>query len=379
MRGRGTLAPMSPATFAEHFELVDSTRRSFDVKPERDPQVYVDLADDSHLSRVWTTLGGETPQLLVRGDYGTGKSQLLRHIEYSSAQRRMRPVYVALGGLDARYAILTLHTRVMSVLDRVLFECLPKVADMGAWLAAQRLDVDVENAFRRLRATPRETIARSWLSGVGPTPTQARNAGFRGKLFEQAGPVELVRIWKAIARLHSDVDHKLLLILIDEAEAFSKIGEAGAAGIGQALRELFDQDNAAMGCVVGVHLADSRDTSFHPALARSDFQTRIAGRSIQLRPLQSPKRIQMFVTELWRQLHGSASPTLFSEADLATFGANFEALETTALGKQTGPITQRRVVNLLAHIGHYGYALGNEPPISMQTISQACQVQRASG
>jgi|GEM_PF-6724556 len=370
---------MSPVTFAEHFDLLDPTRRSFDVKPERDAHLYVDLIDDNHLSRVWNTLGSETPQLLVRGDYGTGKSQLLRHIEQSASQRRMRPVYVSLGGLDARYAILTLHTRLMGVLDRVLFESLPKLPDIEGWLAAENLDVDVENAFRRLHATPRETIARSWLSGVGPTPTQARKAGFRGKLFEQAGPVELVKIWKTIARLHNKVDHKLLLILIDEAEAFSKISERGAAGIGQALRELFDQDNAALGCVVGVHLADSRDTSFHPALARSDFQTRIAGRSFQLRPLQSPNRIQMFVADLWRQLHGNSPPPLFSEATLKTFGQNFEALETAALGEQLGPITQRRVVTLLAHIGHYGYGLGDKPPISMMTISRACEARGVSG
>ncbi len=344
-------------SFSEHFGLRDSSRTSFGLDPDRDAELFVDL--DGLEERLEKELNLPSPKLVLQGDFGTGKTHILRLIERKFApQLGHRPVYIELGGFGKKSNFRDLYIVVMARLEGVLLESLTKLvaAKQPGGLesilkAHESMNSDILSAFRRL-ADPNEkekANIRAWLLGTGPTPSQARRINFAGRLFEFADPPTLVGIWKICGQIIARAQSRRLLLLIDEGEVFSRVVDPDAqAHIGAGLRNLFDQSNHDIGCVFGINTPDVRQ-GVHP-FERSDLASRVSTKKILLKPLEGEDRVIRFYESLWRML--SALPALLNQRAKVLLGQQAQQMHAAiSVEPRTRAVTQRKVVQILDYVG----------------------------
>jgi hypothetical protein len=318
------------------------------------------------------------PQVVVTGDFGTGKSHVLRHIEKKLApERKIRPVYFQLGAFMRRASFVDLHITVMEELLELVELNLARVPDVKSLLDEKTsLKGDTKAAFAQLADTTtpnaRRAMLRSWLRGTGPTPTQARKElGFSGRLFENPNPVTLVNLWKAAGELQRAVDGYTLMLLMDEGEAFSKMVSPDAqASMGSGLRTLFDTDNRSLGIALGLNTPTSRK-GLHPML-QADVTSRLQGKQLGLQPLGDPARIRRFLEGLWERLRGpKASPALFDERAMDFLATQLRELRNAiSLRTQTlSPTpTQRDLMSVLRYIGEFALRDQKPPPLTRDML-----------
>jgi hypothetical protein len=304
--------------FAEYLHLRDGSREKLILSPEHDANIFVDL--DGILPRVKEKLAHAAPKLVVFGDIGTGKSQLLRHVEQQLApEHRFRPVYVVLSGLDRRSRFDRVHALVMQALERPLIDVLQS-NDVAAWLDRQSgLTLDMKHALQLLRdpRTKPDALARAraWLKGPGITHAQAHKLGFSGRLTDTAGPAQLVDFWKQIGELYHTCsrDRRALLLLFDEGESIQQsMGPESLRDLGNGFRQVLDPDNRSIGCMFGLNLPALRGGE-HPFL-RADVERRHDDVRINLQPLGGPERVRAFTERLWGILADPLHPMLTADA-----------------------------------------------------------------
>lgn len=370
--------------FADHFRLRDRSRETLKLSPEHDAAIFVDL--DNVLSRVRDLLRNAAPKLVVFGDVGTGKSQLLRHVEKVLApERRFRPVYVVLSGFDRRSRFERVHALVMQALEGPLLEALEAPA-AGTWLErAEELSLDVKSAFRLLRdpQIKREDHARvrAWLKGPGITSAQAHRLGFGGRLTDTFGPAQLVDLWKQIGELHAACsrDRCPLLLLFDETESIQQaMGPDGLRDLGNGFRQLLDPDNRSVGCMFSLNLPAMRGGE-HPFL-RGDVTRRYDDGAILLQPLGGPERVRQFTEGLWRELGDPAWPLLTTEA-ISYVGNHLTKLRERAGAVVTGSLkrtpTQADLIVVLSFIAEAAFSAGTPLPLSVAALRAGLSIEEA--
>jgi hypothetical protein len=358
--------------FAEFFRLRDPHREGIKLSPEHDAEVFVDI--DGLLPKVVERLR-TAPKLVVFGDYGTGKTQLLRHIEQKlAASVPLHPVYIVLSGFERRSRFQRVHTIVMQALEDTLTDLVTGKPDVEAWIRERR-DVaeDVRNALLHL-ARPTlppgdRTKVRAWLKGTGPTALQAQKLGLSARLFDLCGPADLVKVWRCIGQMHQEhsPDRSKLLLLFDEGESIQQIvSPEGQHDVGSGLRALLDEDTRELGCVFGLNLPSARAT--HPFL-RTDIERRIGDGVLHLRPLGGPQRVRDFTTALWGEI-SDGLPLLANDA-LPYVGERLMVL-LEKLGLTFGPpnrmATQSDLLMLLDRVAQTAFQRKIKPPIPLSEV-----------
>lgn len=372
--------PIRATPFAHLFRLADPRRVSFELSPEHDAALFIDL--DGVVGWIEKRIAApeRAPQLVVTGDFGTGKSHVLRLIEKKLAPaRKIRPVYFQLGPFQRRSSFLDLHISVMEELLEILEQNLTHLEEVPSFLE-QKTSVkgDVKAALVALARPdtpePKRAMLRSWLRGTGPTPTQARkDLELSGRLFEGASPITLVNLWKAVGELQRKADGRSLMLLMDEGEAFSKmVSPDSQASMGAGLRTLFDPDNRSLGIGLGLNTPTSRQ-GLHPML-QHDVASRIQGKQLQLSPLVDPVRIRRFLEGLWERLRGpKAPPELFDEGATDLLSNHLRTLrDSISLRSQTlSPTpTQRDLMSVLRYIGEFAMRDGELPPLTREMLDR---------
>lgn len=354
--------------------LRDPDRASLTLSPEQDAELFVDIDGLTAVVRSW--LKEQAPKGVVYGDYGTGKSHLLRFIEKKLVpERPLRPVYVELAGFGRKATFFDVHLRVMNALLPVL-ESLSSRAELDDWMGsdtAGRLSTaDVRHAVKRLGDSsappPERALTRAWLLGTGPTPTQARKAGFTGRLFESASAVDLGHLWQLCSELHQLAYKKRLLLLVDEGEGLQKIVHPDSlimlyAGI----RHLVDPDNQSVGCIFALNTPEARE---HP-FSRSDVLSRVTGKSQPLVPLNTPERVARFTTELWKKV--STEPRLLTADAMGELSRRLTAMRN-AIAFEARPSavtpTQRDLLSVLSFLTRQAANDQRPPPYSVEDLTR---------
>lgn len=335
------------------------------------PEADADLLVDVQGLQKWTNgcFREETPKGLIYGDFGLGKSHLLRHIEKTQADK-VRCVYVALSGFERKSTFTDVHFRVGQPLAALVEELAPRMPT--GWCDTSQLSTDARIVFQQL-ARPdlkleERASLRAWILGTGPTPTQARKLGLSGRLVEGAGPAEFVRLWREISRLHREVQGKRLVLLMDEGASFQRVGPDGLTSLGQGYRELFDTGNQELGCFAGVNLPEANAS--HP-LGRSEVTSRLSREWVlTLKPLVSIPETISFIHELWRQL-APGRPALLTDEALIWVATNLRFLRarTTFDPRELeNQPTPRDLLKLLTHIGQSGWQKDIPPPLTLRMV-----------
>lgn len=346
--------------FARHLGLRDQARDSL----QPDPDVDVDLYVDQHhtIDRAMARFSEVVPKLVVRGDYGTGKTHLLRVLQSRMSPDRFRPVYVKLEAHGPSGDTARLHDDLVCALEgeALLGDCVSS--------PPSGLEADVQHAFERLTSDPKDPVVRSWLLARGPTPTQARKAGFTARLFDFARGVRYVKIWRAFASSFKKNTGMTLVFLIDESETFQDVVHPGrAADLGVAFREIFDTANRDFGAVAGLTMPKAK-RGIHPLLRRPDVASRVQDVSLDLRPPSSVEDRFGFMKTLLERL--SPRP-IFSDDGLRFLAEEAEDLliRRFAVGVTRDPV-QRDLVKMLDHFGRTAVVNREPVPIDAATLER---------
>jgi hypothetical protein len=283
-------------TLSAYLATRDPQRDSLQPDPETEPDLYVDL--DDLVTKAMGRMAARAPKLVLVGDYGTGKTHLLHVLKDRLDKDRFTPVYVKLEAHGRFAESRHLHDSMLVQLEThgLLRECI-----LGA---SDPLDPDLRIALDKLRSNTSDPVARAWLLGRGPTPTQSRNAGFTTRLSDFARGVKYAEIWRALAIGYTKSTGKELLFLLDESETFQEVVDATrAADMGIAVREMFDAGNKAYGVIMGLTAPKARGgtLNLHP-LGRPDVLSRVQDAIIQLRPIETVDRLVVFLAELLSRL-----------------------------------------------------------------------------
>jgi len=365
--------------FADYFSLKDRNRDSFRLNPQKDAAIYVDL--DGNLGELDKRLKDEgVPKFVVEGDFGTGKSHILRRIQGQGCSNDQEPIYIELSGFGRRSDFLSVHRQIMNGLLPELVKSLIQLKEDDIEQVAQARDLmqDIKTAFKVLarksigRSEPKD-VARSWLlAGHSLSPAAIRKAGYPDRLSVLAGPVNLVTMYKAIGDLFERAFDRKLLILLDESESFTQVVDRDAqAQIGSGLRGFFDPENDSVGIVLGLNTPRARSGT-HPML-RSDVRSRVGTRRIELKPLGEPQRIQSFIEKLWPQLTGDSTtlPFLLDRSAQDVLTNNLDELKSLLIFDRLAPSsTPRDVLELLSEIGRHAVNQRTQPPISAPHLNR---------
>lgn len=314
--------PSAPTAFAKYFGLRDPGRSSFELDPRRDSELLVDI------DGVWEKLNRllesdvrakGAPKAVIEGDFGTGKSHILRKVEHHCRLPASGyvPIYVELSGFGRRSTFFDVHKVLMRHLLEVTRAALKRFAN-GPDARAKLMKI-LEDCGVRLPsasvamlelATPtigdvepdKAVAARSWLQGVRLSAAQVKIArDLQPSLFETSGPSELVGLYRALGEVEQQTSGRKPLLLIDETEAFSRVVDPDAqASIGHGIRSLFDPTNHTVGVFLGLNMPNVRRDQ-HPML-RPDVASRTQGNTYKLKHLNTPTRVRAFITWLWPAL-----------------------------------------------------------------------------
>lgn len=362
------------ASFAQFFGLRDVRRTSLVLSPVHDAEIYVDM--DDVLSRVREWLRG-VPGFVIYGEYGTGKSHLLQHIgQVLAPPARLHPVFVELSGFDRHSKFKLVHSRTMQAMEEPILTLLSSNRDVKTWIATQSgLNPDMKKALVALsepQAKPEERAhLRAWIKGTGPTPSQAARLGLSGRLFDNVGPAELVSFWKCLGEMYQQFSptRATLLLLMDEAAALQEVvSPEGLLDIGTGIRYLVDPSNRSIGYGFGLNLPGARGV--HPFM-RSDVESRVHSKTVQLQTLGDEKRIIRFLDGIWHLLSAGA---FFLSRDAVTFVAGHLPLLREKFGTsiatptKTAAPTQRDLLMVLDRIAQTIWGMEHSVPLSLSDL-----------
>lgn len=293
------------STFAEHFDLYDPDRVSLELDPRRDAKIYVDVHGVMPKIKDILVATSPAPKLLVTGEWGMGKSHTLWHVATELLPELADPaheVFVKLGGLTNKARFLDVYRQIIQALREPLEDALRQLADLtDDDLAGLTQDgrLVLRSLGERLRAdadAPELGALRMWLSGAGPTPTQAMRLGLGTRLKDSPHHQDLVPLLLAASRIIARAKKSRPVIFIDESTAFRMPrGQDAKVSISEGLRELFDQDNRDLGIVLGMYDRGA------PWL-RLDVLQRLENRRVELSPLVSTDEVAEFTRRLGHEM-----------------------------------------------------------------------------
>jgi Cdc6-like AAA superfamily ATPase len=301
------------------FCLRDS-RRNFGINPHDDPKFFFGRTDiqEELMNRVTKDIALHIPiKLVLVGDYGTGKTHLLRHLQYRVNQDNLglHVIYLTIGDLSRKSRFSVLYRSIMKAIGmNELIRLLEGLEDKSANLG------ELEDNLERI--TREESGSKSVSGMLRQTHLQKNNPSilmdiwrwFLGEPINVAklnsfgvpdGLTELVdylKVLMAIGTLYEEIDQHQLLVLVDEAESLRLVSDVEAiANWANAIRELFDDSNSCLGIAFGMGAASIDADDIPEMFNERAVRSRLVGRTVDLRPL-AEEDLTSFLRDLISEL-----------------------------------------------------------------------------
>lgn len=253
----------------------------------------------------------KTPKMIIFGPYGSGKTQLLYHIDYLLANEppetcKLTPYIVHLNvEMKSKSDHRHWHLQLMEALGKGTVtkwvEAISKkVPNIEEELKKVFKDPNVAEAMRKLLIGGLEHTAWRWLCGQELSAKEleqlkvTRNLGYIG-----AGDMAQALI--SIGNL-AEINQVKLIFMIDEAERFTavKTGD-GTEYLTDYLRELSEKSNMSTGFMLA---GTAQAMSDLPSVFLSDAVIRRVGRNnyIEIPYLSAVNDVKIFLNELLKEL-----------------------------------------------------------------------------
>jgi hypothetical protein len=261
------------------------------------------------------------PRVVVEGDFGSGKTHLLRA---ALLKQERSVVWVELSGLHARTAWAGwdgLHATLLQGPLDAWATAIGMVSTRQIDAALQHTTLkDVEDVRKALRdllgprsisgqPSPAQLDARAWFTASRTlTASAARKAGFSALAVEVLSPSRHAELLDVLARLAWDRDKERLgesaprpVLVIDESNSFANLRQGSAvSGLKDWTRALVDPDRSALGVIFGVVTPKHSFGAEHP-IFRTDVRSRIPTH-IVLPSLGDLDQTRQFLDALWAKV-----------------------------------------------------------------------------
>lgn len=207
------------------------------------------------------------PKFVIYGDWGVGKTHTLRHVEYVIATNTAFPattVYVELPDISKKSSFQVAHAAFLDALgiDRakqwMATYQVKHQEDALARIQEMTQSGDIAKAFSTLPGFGEGArTAWDWLRGVSLTPADARGVGLPPVL-EQSS--HMGGVLKMLGELSRDVEDKMLVLMLDEAEKIQFVTDGDALNHWlNAFKVLADPLTKDVGLVISAAFRDPDD------------------------------------------------------------------------------------------------------------------------
>lgn len=297
-------------TLGSWFHLRDG-RRSFKPDPLLDKQAmfcHQDVQGEIQFAIEKAVSTGETAKMLLWGDWGVGKTHILRHLEYwlstRSADFPSRVVFVEIGDIAKSSRFGVVHKDLLDGIGldttiRLAFEYLRRGRDLITDLEALGIPAAIRQAFQKFFVAmpgqaPPDIAVSAWnyLRGldIGRVGT---SLGLQSQIQDSK---EYYYVLMALGYLVREVENRQLLFLVDEAsklEAVSDVLEVERHWV-NVNKMIFDQENKYFGFVYTV---SGKADELPGALFEPQIQNRLGKRVYELKTL-GPDDVSQFLASL---------------------------------------------------------------------------------
>jgi Cdc6-like AAA superfamily ATPase len=243
----------------DFFVANDADARLLFARQELDSQL------DAILRKSFRT--GNPPKFVLYGDWGVGKTHTLHHIAHvveNTPGYKARIVFVELPDINARDTFQVAHAAFLDALG---------ITTVKSWMVHFQTKYQSDAMPSIQRATQSEDIAKAffsligfgeqariswdWLRGERISSTDARNAGLSAVL-EQSN--QFAAVLRMLGRLCADVDDKLLIFMLDEADKLQFVTQGDAINHWlNSFRILSDDLTKEIGLIVAASFRDPDD------------------------------------------------------------------------------------------------------------------------
>jgi Cdc6-like AAA superfamily ATPase len=223
---------------ADWFGLAGN-RRDFYVENQADARLLFARTElNERLTALLRRSGrtGNPPKLVLYGDWGTGKTHAMRHMQYvieSNSDYAAEVVFVELPDIGAKTNFQSAHSALLDALgiDRVkVWVSQFQARNTNALEIVQQWtqSADIAKAFSTLIGYGEASrIAWDWLRGVKLSPAEARSAGLPPSLDQSH---HMVQVLRATGRLAQEIDGRMLVLMLDEATKLKDVSDDYAEG-----------------------------------------------------------------------------------------------------------------------------------------------------
>jgi Cdc6-like AAA superfamily ATPase len=256
-------------TMAEWFGLAEG-RRNFWIENDADAKVFFARANiDEKIQALLRTSFRTSypPKFVLYGDWGVGKTHTMRHVEYvinTNDAYRALCVFVELPDITAKTNFQEAHAALMDAigLDRVKTWMVQfqtkyqsKVKDI---IQKETQSEDIFRAFSTLIGFGEAArIAWDWLRGTSLSSAEARTVGLPQQLSQSN---HLVGVLRMAGRLSLDIDGRMLVLMIDEADKLRVVSNGDAvAHWKNALKLLSDKLTKETGLIIAGAFNDTQE------------------------------------------------------------------------------------------------------------------------
>ncbi|OQC18254.1 MAG: hypothetical protein BWX72_00138 [Firmicutes bacterium ADurb.Bin080] len=300
--------------FREWFCLKD--RESFIIDPqinEADARFYFGQEDvkQTIIRQLRFSFVGNMPKMLLIGQYGSGKTQMLFYIRHlllnfppSSLKLKPRIVMLAIE-MKSRSNHQDLHLQLMEGISKnVVSEWVASIAKKGLNLEEQLrkifIDENVVQALVKLTIGGINYIAWRWLTGQVLSNKELEQLGVTRNL-GQIGAGEMVDEIVGIGKLAELIGEKIIF-LIDEAERFLNINTPDAQNaLEDYFRNLSEKKNASVGFIIAA-TASGLDGAAR-FLATDAVTTRMGKQNIiTIKPIPTLDDVKSFITQMLAEI-----------------------------------------------------------------------------
>ncbi len=253
------------------------------------------------------------PKVVLFGAYGTGKTQTLHHIDHylktsppKSLRHKPRAVHVVLE-MSSKSSYREWHLQLLEALSRDTVttwveRAFEKAPDWDEFLKRTLNDPNLIQAVKNLRGGGEPPLtAWKWLTGQKLSAAELQRLNLTRSLGD-VGSGDLVNAIVALGRLATESSGEKLILLMDEAESFSRIRDVDAVeSVHNYLRRLADQQNSSLGFVIST-FANIED-DMPDIIQRADVRSRIgASNYLEIPPLPGVEDVKAFLEELLQEL-----------------------------------------------------------------------------
>jgi Cdc6-like AAA superfamily ATPase len=252
-------------TMAEWFGLKDG-RTDFYVENQADARLLfarteLDTRLKALLRRSFRT--ANPPKLVLYGNWGTGKTHAMRHMQYEIEETpdySANVIFVELPDITAKTDFQAAHSALLDALgiDRVKtwvtqFQALNPNAleSLQSWTQS----ADIAKAFSTLIGYgDASRIAWDWLRGIKLSASDARSAGLPPSLDQSHHMVQVLRV---TGRLTKVIEGRMLVLMLDEATKLQNVtnGDAISHWV-NAFKILSDARTKETGLVISISIPD---------------------------------------------------------------------------------------------------------------------------